>query len=236
MFPGKIIFATWILASAATAFLGTVAASKPVSLELVLAIDCSLSVNDLEFDLQIRGIADAFRDEEVIAQIMARPQGIVATVVQWNGTSNNHQEPPWRLLTDRASIFAFADEIDGTKRYQSGYHTAIGRAIDFSSELIVTNAYAGQERKIDISGDGRNNAGPEPSEARLRALANGIVINGLAVLDGDPDLLAYYQTSVAGGPGSFVLAANTYADFAAGMRKKLRRELLLRLTLLDHSE
>ena len=67
-----------------------------------------------------------------------------------------------------------------------GYHTGIGRAIDFSSELIVSNAYAGEEQKIDISGDGRNNAGPEPSEARTRALAHGIVINGLAVLDGDP--------------------------------------------------
>ncbi len=211
-------------------------ALNPVSLELVLAIDCSLSVNDLEFELQMRGIADAFRDEEVIALIAARRSGVVATVVQWNGTSSNHQEPPWRLLTDRASALAFANEIAATKRYESGYHTGIGRAIDFSSELIRSNPYAGEEQKIDISGDGRNNAGPEPPEARARALAHGLVINGLAVLDGDPGLLRYYETSVAGGAGSFVMVAESYSDFAAAMRKKLARELLQRLALLDRPD
>ena len=92
------------------------AAAISVSLELVLAIDCSLSVNDLEFELQIRGIAEAFRDEEVITLIAARRSGVVATLVQWNGTSSNHQEPPWRLLTDRASALAFANEIEATKQ------------------------------------------------------------------------------------------------------------------------
>jgi hypothetical protein len=204
---------------------------KPISLELVLAIDCSLSVNDLEFELQIAGIANAFRDEEVISNIAGRPGGVAATVVQWNGTASSHQEPPWRLLTDRASILAFAAEINATRRFQSGYHTAIGRAIDSARGLIAANIFAGQERKIDISGDGRNNAGPEPPEARARALSEGIVINGLAVLDGDPGLVSYYESSVAGGPGSFVIAADSYSDFAAAMRTKLRAELLLRLSM-----
>ena len=234
-FAGKLFAAVVVAGLAMCPLPSEAVVRQPVSLELVLAIDCSLSVNDLEFNLQIRGIANAFRDEEVIGHIIGRPQGVVATVVQWNGTSSNHQEPPWRLLTDRASILAFADEIDATKRFRLGHHTGIGRAIDFSIELILGNAYAGQEQKIDISGDGRNNAGPEPSEARARALANGITINGLAVLDGDPGLLAYYETSVAGGSGSFVAAAETYADFAAAMRKKLRRELLLRLTMLERA-
>jgi hypothetical protein len=64
------------------------------------------------------GIANAFRDGEAIAQIAGRPPVIAATVVQWNGTSSNRQEPPWRRLTDRATVLAFADEIDVTKRYR----------------------------------------------------------------------------------------------------------------------
>ena len=49
-------------------------------------------------------------------------------------------------------------------------------------------------------------------------------------------LLTYYETSVAGGAGSFVMAAEDYSDFAAAMRKKLARELLPRLALLDRPD
>lgn len=206
------------------------AAEERVSLELVLGIDCSLSVNDLEFYLQLRGIADAFRDEEVILGILQRNRGIAVTLVQWNGTANNHQEPPWRVLTDRSSILAFAEEVEGVRRAKLGYTTGIGHAIDYARRLIETNAYTGEEKKIDISGDGRSNSGPRPEEARERAIASGITVNGLAVIDSDPGLLTYYETHVAGGDGAFVLSADSYDDFAEAIAKKLRRELLLRVT------
>jgi hypothetical protein len=206
------------------------AAAERVSLELVLGIDCSLSVNDLEFYLQLRGIADAFRNEEVISGILQRTNGVAVTLVQWNGTANNHQEPRWRLLSGRESILAFAEEVEGVRRAKLGYTTAIGHAIDFARRLVETNAFAGDEKKIDISGDGRNNSGPGPEEARARAIAAGITVNGLAVIDSDPGLLSYYETHVAGGEGAFVLSADSYDDFAEAMAKKLRLELLLRLT------
>ena len=44
---------------------------KPVDLELLLAVDASGSVDAQEFDLQRRGLADAFRDAEVIAALGA---------------------------------------------------------------------------------------------------------------------------------------------------------------------
>jgi Ca-activated chloride channel family protein len=209
---------------------GQATAAQPVSLELVLAIDCSLSINDLEFYLQLRGIADAFRDEEVIAAIVQRSSGIAVTVVQWDGTSKNHQEPPWRLLTDRASVNAFANEIEVVRRAKLGYTTGIGYAIDHARNLITNNEFIGEEKKIDVSGDGRSNSGPRPEEARARAIADGITVNGLAVIDSDPGLLSYYEASVAGGDGAFVIPADSYDDFADAMRKKLRRELMLRIT------
>jgi Ca-activated chloride channel homolog len=209
---------------------GQVAAAQPVSLELVLAIDCSLSINDPEFYLQLRGIADAFRDEEVIAAIVQRRAGVAVTLVQWDGTSNNHQGPPWRLLTDRASVIAFAEEIDRVRRAKLGYTTGVGYAIDYARGLINNNEFIGEEKKIDISGDGRNNSGPRPEDARARAIADGTTVNGLAVMDGDPGLPSYYETFVAGGDGAFVITADSYNDFAEAIRKKLRRELRLRIT------
>jgi hypothetical protein len=205
-------------------------AKLPVSLELVLAIDCSLSINDVEFYLQLRGIADAFRDEEVIGHIIQRSNGVAVTLVQWNGTLNNHQEPPWRLLRDRDSIANFADEIEAVRRARLGYMTGVGHAINYSRDLIHRNDYLGEERIIDISGDGRSNSGPSPEEARSQAVANGITVNGLAVMDSDPGLKSYYETHVAGGDGAFVIAADSYDDFAEAIREKLRRELMLRLT------
>ena len=40
-------------------------ASEIVELELVLAVDASSSVTSWEFDLQMQGLSDAFRDPEV---------------------------------------------------------------------------------------------------------------------------------------------------------------------------
>jgi Protein of unknown function (DUF1194) len=65
-------------------------------------------------------------------------------------------------LTDAASALAFADEVAATSRAPLGHHTGIGMAINHAAWLIENNAFAGRERKIDVSGDGRNNALPEP--------------------------------------------------------------------------
>lgn len=205
---------------------------RPVSLELVLAIDCSLSVDDQEFALERRGIAAAFRDEEVVAAILARTAGVAVTLVQWDGTPNDHQEPGWYVLHDRQSIADFAHAVERTPRANLGYETGIGYAIDFSRRLLLENKYAGDELKIDISGDGRSNSGPAPNTVRETALAQGIIINGLAILDGDPTLLPYYKLNVSGGTGSFAMAANHYQDFADAFLRKLRRELQLEVTRL----
>ena len=64
---------------------------------------------------------------------------------------------------------------------------------------------------IDVSGDGPNNGGTLVTVARDKAVAAGITVNGLPILDdgggfytryniGDLDL--YYRDCVIGGPGS----------------------------------
>ena len=82
---------------------------------------------------------------------------------------------------------------------------------------------------IDLSGDGRETTMREfritPSLARNMAAGRGITVNGLAILDDEPDLDAYYRDEVIGGPGAFVEVANTIDDFARAMRVKLLREI-----------
>jgi hypothetical protein len=95
----------------------------------------------------------------------------------------------------------------------------------FALDLLATNAYVGQRGVIDVSGDGRANQGELPTNARARALAEGVTVNGLAILNEDPALNVYYLQYVIAGPGAFVLAAQDYEAFADAIVEKLVREI-----------
>ncbi|MBK8161502.1 MAG: DUF1194 domain-containing protein [Rhodospirillaceae bacterium] len=79
-----------------------------------------------------------------------------------------------------------------------GYLTAIGNAIIFAVNEIESNGFDGLEKKIDVAGDGRNNAGHNPVTAGALALARGITINGLAIGDPDPGPVEYAQNVISG--------------------------------------
>ena len=65
------ILAVWGVEGRAPRAAPAAEASERVSLELVIAVDVSLSVNDAEYLLQMGGIAGAFRDPEV-GELIAR--------------------------------------------------------------------------------------------------------------------------------------------------------------------
>ena len=201
-------------------------AQQKVGVELVLATDTSRSVDDGEFRLQMQGIASAFRRPEIAAAIAEWPEGGVAvSLVHWSIGFHDQLALPWRHLTNLDSILAFAAEVERVPRLNAGKGTAIGSAIDFSIGLIETNRFEGTQRKIDVSGDGRNNFGPLPHFARDRALAKNITINGLTIGNNDTHIRDYYLNNVVGGPDSFVLTVNDYDDFAQAMFLKLQKEL-----------
>jgi len=200
---------------------------QKVSLELVLAIDVSASVNTVEFDLQLRGIARALRQRQTIDLIAQHSDGVAVTIAQWSGWADGGRPAEWRILTDEASVLRYAHDVEGLDRRQVGYLTAIGYAIDFSIDLIEGNRFNGRLRKIDVSGDGRSNAGVEAADARDRALARGMAISGLAIETDDSELSNYFRQNVIGGPGAFVITASTYGHFAEAMAKKLARELTI---------
>jgi hypothetical protein len=205
---------------------GPARAGQRVSLELVLAVDCSLSVDDMEFELQMRGIAAAFRTPDVIDLIGRREGGVAVALMQWGGIADV-EGTEWHLLSDPRSVLAYADLVDSMRRFPYGYLTGMGKAILSSVELMGANAYDGRERKIDVSGDGRNNSGPEMTDARDHALGQGVTINGLAILNSEPGLGRYFEREVIGGKGAFVIEASDYQDFAAAVLRKLIRELEL---------
>ena len=197
-----------------------------VALELVLAVDCSASVEYDEFDLQMRGLADAFRAPDVVRAIgAAAPNGIAVILVQWSGASMRIQVIPWRRAHDSDSAKRFAALIEATPRQLGLGATAIGEVLIYALGLFEGNGFNGLRRGIDLSGDGRSNQGELPTVARPPIVAAGGVINGLAILNDVPTLDQYYRRQVIGGERSFVLAARDFVDFADAIRRKLIREI-----------
>jgi Protein of unknown function (DUF1194) len=202
-----------------------VEAQEPVDLELVLAVDTSGSVDAQEFALQIHGIADAFRDPEVHAALSAvGNRGIAVTLVQWAGRRQQVVAVDWMIVKDERSASTFASRVATTGRWILG-ETAIADALAYSTQLFRANGFDAPRRTIDISGDGVTNSGIDPEISRDAAVAAGITINGLAIVNETPDLDRYYRDHVVGGDGAFLMIANDYRDFAEAIRRKLIDEI-----------
>src|SRR6188768_1346122 len=193
---------------------------------LVLAVDASGSVNQTRFELQRRGYADAFRNRQVLNAIRGGSTGSIATMmVQWTGYNMQAQAVPWTLIKDEASANAFANAIEAAPRQLFGGGTSISGAIDHAMLLLPNAPFKGLKRVIDISGDGSNNRGRDVREARDDAVKAGVVINGLPIVSLEYDLDKYYFNNVIGGPGAFIVPADSYDNFGQAVLRKLVLEI-----------
>jgi hypothetical protein len=209
-------------------------ATEEVDVELVLAIDVSRSVDEQEMEMQMQGYAAAFRDPRLAEGIAGGPLGSIAvTMFAWSDWNIQNVLVPWMRLDGAAACARFAAAVEGASR-ETYLYTSISGAIDFAARQFGTR-FAGTRQVVDVSGDGVNNSGRPLAAAREDALARGIVLNGLAVLDRSPQpsaLLAgippvdeYYRDQVIGGPGAFLMVAEGYEAFAGAVRRKIIREI-----------
>ncbi len=200
--------------------------ADPVDLRLVLAIDASASVNRREYDLQMKGLAHAFESDEVHDAIASgRRKAILVIVIEWSGADQQRVAVPWIRVSDAASAQRLADQINETPRGFRRGSTSISGAIDFAIHQLQSSPVPAERSVIDISGDGRNTHGGIVDIARDRAVQAGIVINGLPILNEEPDLNEHYQSSVIGGEGAFTVPARNYKAFGNAIVSKLVREI-----------
>ena len=202
------------------------ASEQPVDLELVLAVDASSSVSAEEFELQTRGLALAFRDPKVLQAIRAVGDlGVAVALFQWSENTRQVLAVDWTVVRDAESARTFSDMVADTPRFVAGGGTALGNAMQYAIHQLETNGFASWRKVIDVSGDGRPNRGVHPGNPRDAAVAQGITINGLAILNEEPTVDTYFRASVAGGVGAFVMTANDYQAYAEAILAKLIREI-----------
>lgn len=197
---------------------------EAVDLALVLAVDVSASVDFDEFALMLGGLAIAFEDAAVIAAATGGPRGAVAVAALF-WSEAQEVALPWTRLASPEDGAAIAAALLAAPRLPRAGATALGEGLVAALTLLGRCPAPATRQVVDVSGDGAGNRGRASGPVRDVAVAAGVVINGLAVLNEEPDLLQHYAAEVIGGPGSFAMPCADYADFAEAIGRKLVREM-----------
>ena len=229
------------VAFAAKAMLPSMAHAQIVDVAITLAADVSRSIDDEEFQLQRRGYAAAVTSPQFVQAIQSGARGAIALCFfEWAGPNQQAVVAKWMVIRDGEGAAEFAKILLDATRSFAG-RTAIGDGIDFAVAQLKADGVAASRRIIDISGDGTSNSGRPVNAARDEAVANGITVNGLAIINektggvpgnflylhthppgGLPD---YYRENVIGGPGAFMMQIVNFDTFAEAMTNKLIAEI-----------
>jgi Protein of unknown function (DUF1194) len=225
-----------IFASAAM-FPAVASAAEQVDLLLVLAADVSRSVDSEKFQLQREGYAAAISDPRVLDAIRSGRNGRVGVAfVEWSGIGSQRVVIDWTTVSDAESAKGFGDRVLEAPRSFAD-RTSISGAIEFAMGQFARAPFESARRTIDVSGDGTNNSGPDVTQVRDEAIAQGVTINGLVILSETPlawnpdhtnppgGLENYYRNNVIGGPGAFVLTAQNFNSFGQAIVKKMIAEV-----------
>ncbi|TGD64984.1 DUF1194 domain-containing protein [Tabrizicola sp. WMC-M-20] len=198
-------------------------------LALVLAIDVSSSIDEQEFQLQTMGYAAAFTSPAVLNALNAAGTVDVASVF-WADSAVPPLVTRWFRIVSRDDAAALADSFLTVQRSAFG-ETDLGVGLMTALDLLEAPGQCSARAVINVSGDGRASVGNRRSvrgslaQARARAEAMGVTINGLAIVNAEPELAKYYRTKVIVGPGAFVMEAQDFWAFGDAIVMKLEREI-----------
>jgi Protein of unknown function (DUF1194) len=209
----------------ATCLPKTVLAETQVDLALVLAIDCSYSVDLNEYQLQMRGTGQAFLDPQVLDAVQRGPHKKIAiSAFLWSDEDVQYVIVPWRLFGTRDDGKEIAQVFLRAPRDLYRGSTATGSALLFA-QSILDSAPPSLRRVVDLSTDGYANTGDKVPKVRAQLIQNGITINGLSIENEARDLTTYLQTEVTGGDGHFVIKAENFEAYAVAIKTKLLKEI-----------
>lgn len=202
-----------------------------VDLALVLAVDCSSSIDAADFHLQMRGISEAISNPAVFTAIQSGPhQRIALSIVHWSNHKTQKIALPWRALGSRSELEMCAEDIAKLPRNWVAGGTGLAAGLNFCTAYLNAVPFSTARKTIDVSGDGQDNEGGDMEAMHQQAKMLAITINGLPIIDGSRLLEAYYRERVIVGTDAFVVPAADIRAFTQAMTQKLLQEIQRQVT------
>lgn len=221
----------------------------PVTVQLVIAVDVSNSVNEDEYKLQKEGIAQALVSP-VFANLIdsCNNLGVGITYVEWSGDLSDdvvQQVIPWTYLASKEDFQKFSQQLLQAPRSSEGL-TDVGLSLEFAERLLEISPFEAYRTVVSVSGDGIQNVSPRHQvdprykesyvaniiAARHRLVTKGAVVNAIVIGDEfvNPysnarglatSLTDYFERYVRGGEGSFNLKAESFQQYSEMIKKQL---------------
>jgi Ca-activated chloride channel family protein len=196
---------------------------------IVTALDVSDSIDPRTAAIEIGGMAQAIRAPEILQAIRSGRHGRIGfAIFAW-------RDGAFPELVSWSIIASGADALAVSRRLEAGFQiflaaegpepppephmTDLSGAIDHGAVLLLTAPFAADRSVLNVIGNGWDNVGEGPQRARDRIVAKGVTVNGV-VLGYDPVLMDYYRSAVVGGPGAFLLSAESDAAMADVLARK----------------
>lgn len=193
------------------------AASAPTDANIVTGLDISNSISPDQVQQELTGMAAAIRDPRVMTAIKAGKHGRIGfAVFAWH-----HGQFPsvvsWMTVASPQDAEIAAQAIEARLRidlelegraqveWYVGRLTDLSQAIEYADAMLLTAPYVGDRAVINIVGNGKDNVGEDPGQARDRFVGRGGTINGV-VLGEDAAMAEYYRDWVVGGRAAFVMS------------------------------
>jgi hypothetical protein len=209
---------------------------------IVTALDVSDSVMRHDEWLQLQGLAKAITHPAFLKAVTSGRHGRIGfTVFAWSSDGAFAPVVPWKVVGSRADAVQiaamlesfpridrsdWADTGNGSDAIADGpeRRTDVSSAVDFATMLARRRPFVGHT-VINVTANGIDNVGTGPGAARDRAVAAGLVVNGL-IISGKEGVADDFRANVQGGPGSFVVEVLEPADVVEAMLEKLLRDLI----------
>ena len=212
---------------------------------IVTGLDISGSIEARDADIQIDGISQAIRAPEIIAAIQRGhyrrigfavfvwADGAYPVLASWSVISS----PEDALETSEEVAHRLRAMLDSGIMLRLGALTDVSNAIEYGGEMLRSAPFPTNSRILNIVGNGIDNVGAGPRQARDRLVAQGIVINAVA-LGYDRAIFEYFHQEVIGGETSFVLRANDPEELVDVLARKFVTEIVFNTgrTELAHAQ
>ena len=210
--------------------------AEPVN--IITAVDVSLSVTSAGENLEYQGLALGVADDGFLA-LVEQAGGASLAVFTWSSNAVFGTALPWTVIRSPGDADAVAAILMAAPRMprneygqrytgqdSQGGMTNTSAALDYALTLALSAPFRGARTIINIMTDSRPTEGPAPLAQRAAAEARGITVNAVVFSPQDAEVPAWFRSNVITGPGAFVVTISSPTHLPEVLRRKFLQDMI----------